>query len=345
MGGVEQAHREGARLEQACLCAGIDVRTLQRWRKSDGLLAGDKRPSSRHPKPPHALSSQERQEIVHVVNQSRFADLPASQIVPRLADEGIYIASESSFRRVLKDVGQAVRRGLASLSKPGRLPTTHTALAPGQVWCWDITWLPSLVIGRWFYLYVIMDLFSRKIVYHEVHDIESSDIAARVVKMAAVLERVDEREIKPVLHGDNGSSLKSMTVWAMLHHLGIARSYSRPRVSNDNAFIESLFRTAKYRPGFPAKGFANLAQARKWSSEFVGWYNTEHRHSGVRFVTPEQKHCGMDRDVLMARREVYEQARRRNPARWSGQLRNWDPIERVQLNPDRVERAIRGQAA
>lgn len=141
---------------------------------------------------------------------------------------------------------------------------------------------------------------------------------------------------KPVLHGDNGSTLKATTVLGMLYWLGVKPSYSRPRVSDDNAYVESLFRTAKYRPEFPERGFADLDQARAWAARFVHWYNHhEHRHSGIRYVSPAQRHDGQDVAILQARHKVYRQARQRTPRRWSGDTRNWTPIGAVTLNPER----------
>ena len=145
---------------------------------------------------------------------------------------------------------------------------------------------------------------------------------------------------KPVLHGDNGSTLKATTVLAMLHWLGVKPSYSRPRVSDDNAFVESLFRTAKYRPEFPARSFADLEAARAWAGEFVHWYNHDHQHSGIRYVSPAQRHAGEDHAILAARHDLYVRAREQNPARWSGKTRNWTPIATVTLNQER-DSAIR----
>jgi transposase InsO family protein len=145
------------------------------------------------------------------------------------ADEGRYLASESSFHRILKAHGQTQRRGRAKPPVARRVPTTHIATAPGQVWCWDVTWLPSRVTGRWFYLYLILDLYSRKIVGHEVHETESADQAAQLLKRTALAEGIHARTERPVLHGDNGAALKGTTVLAMLHWLGIAPSYSRRR--------------------------------------------------------------------------------------------------------------------
>jgi hypothetical protein len=191
------------------------------------------------------------------------------------------------------------------------------------------------VQGRWFYLYLILDLYSRKIVGFEVHDSDTAEHAAHLARRTALAEGVHARPVRPVLHGDNGATLKATTVLAMLNWLGIKPSYSRPRVSDDNSFAEAVFRTAKYRPEFPAKGFADLAEARGWAARFVHWYNHEHRHSGIRYVTPAQRHAGEDGRLLGARHAVYQTARERNPRRWSRHTRNWTPVAAVTLNPER----------
>jgi len=329
------AHTEGARLRLACETAGIDVRTLQRWKAGGGLTAGDRRPDAARPMPAHALSPAERAKVLSVVNESRFADMPPARIVPMLADEGVYVASESSFARVLRDHGQAEHRGRAKAPKARRPPTTHIATAPREVWCWDMTYLPATVIGQWFHLYLILDLYSRKIVGWEVHDSDDSIHAAHLVRRTALAEGIASLPVKPVLHGDNGATLKATTVLAMLYWLGVKPSYSRPRVSDDNAYAESLFRTAKYRPEFPANGFVDLATARAWAANFVRWYNVDHRHSGIRYVSPAQRHAGDDHVILAARHALYLQACKRNPARWSRDTRNWTPIGAVTLNPER----------
>jgi transposase InsO family protein len=285
--------------------------------------------------PVHALSVAERARIIEVANEPRFAATPPARIVPALADEGIYIASESSFHRVLRAHGQMNRRGRAQPPRTLRPPSTHIATHPGEVWCWDVTFLPAQLQGRWFYLYLILDLYSRKVVGFEVHDTDSAEHAAHLARRTALAEGVHAMPLRPVLHGDNGATLKATTVLAMLHWLGIKPSYSRPRVSDDNAFAEALFRTAKYRPEFPLKGFADLDAARRWAMRFVQWYNHEHRHSGIRYVTPAQRHAGQDGRVLAARHAVYRRARDHHPRRWSGNTRNWTPVGVVALNPER----------
>ena len=332
---INIAHATGARLHLACATAGIDLRTLQRWQATAGLVAGDGRPEATRPVPAHALSPAERAQVLSVANEPRFAAVPPARIVPMLADDGIYLASESTFSRVLREHGQTVHRGRAKAPKAGRPPTTHFATAPREVWCWDMTYLPAVVLGRWFYLYLILDLYSRKIVGWEAHDTDDADHAAHLVRRTALAEGIAAMVTKPVLHGDNGSTLKATTVLAMLNWLGVKPSYSRPRVSDDNAYAEALFRTAKYRPEFPTKGFTDLNAARTWAAGFVQWYNVEHRHSGIRYVSPEQRHAGDDHAILAARHALYTAARERNPARWSGQTRNWSPIGTVTLNPER----------
>jgi transposase InsO family protein len=285
--------------------------------------------------PSHALSPQERAALLAVANEPRFAAVPPARIVPMLADEGVYLGSESSMARVLKAHGQNTCPGRAKAPKATRPPTTHIATAPGQVWCWDMTYLPAIVMGRWFHLHLILDLYSRKIVGAEVQDSGGADHAVHLVRRTALAESIATLKVKPVLHGDNGSTLKATTVLAMLQLLGVKPSYSRPRVSDDNAYAESLFRTAKYRPEFPAKGFACLGDARSWAAEFVRWYNVDHRHSGIHYVSPQQRHAGEDKAILAARHALYASAKQRNPARWSGHTRDWSHIGVETLNPER----------
>lgn len=332
---ILEAHTAGARLKPACAIVGISVRTLQRWRATDGAIRRDGRPEAVRPIPAHALTEAERAKLLAVANEPRFADMPPARIVPMLADEGVYLASESTFSRVLKAHGQMTHRGRAKAPRAVRPPTTHIATSPRQVWCWDMTYLPSEVTGQWFFLYLILDLYSRKIVGWEVHADDHSDHAAHLVRRTALAEGIAALGEKPVLHGDNGSTLKATTVLSMLHWLGIKPSYSRPRVSDDNAFVESLFRNAKYRPEFPAKGFANIDGARAWAADFVHWYNHDHRHSGIRYVSPAQRHAGDDHTILAARHDLYLRAKEQNPARWSGTTRNWNPVGPVTLNPER----------
>jgi transposase InsO family protein len=207
---IHTAHAAGARLQPACAVAGIDVRTLQRWKACAGLTAGDGRTGAVRPMPSHALSPAERAALLAVANEPRFASVPPARIVPMLADEGTYLGSESSMARVLKAHSQNTRRGRAKAPKATRPPTTHIAAAPGQVWCWDMTYLPAIVMGRWFHLYLILDLYSRKIVGAEVHDSDDADHAVHLVRKTALAEsdlpptsRTKLKLVKSVNHQEN----------------------------------------------------------------------------------------------------------------------------------------------
>jgi transposase InsO family protein len=304
----------------------------------------DLRPLAERPSPVNRLSEDERDQIVATCNAAEFASLPPSQIVPRLADRGTYIASESSFYRVLRQRGQNHRRGRARAAMRSKPPATFEAKGPRQVWSWDITWLPGPVLGLFYYLYLIEDIFSRKIVGWEVHAREGADLAALLLERAVWAEGCLTSPL--ALHADNGSAMKGATMKTTMERLGVIPSFSRPRVSNDNPFSEALFRTCKYVPSWPARGFPNIEEARAWVHAFVRWYNTEHRHSAIRFVTPDARHRGEDRAVLHNRHALYQAARARSPARWSGNTRNWDPVGSVWLNPERPkdERQGRGGA-
>lgn len=316
-------------------------RTLQRWTAA-GELKADGRPEATRPEPRNKLRPAERQRLIAVANAPRFASLPPSQIVPQLADEGVYLASESTFYRVLHEVGQVQGRGRAQAPRQVALPTSHRATAANQVWTWDITYLPSPVQGQYYYLYLVEDIYSRKAVGWEVYAQESGELAAGLMQRTVLAEQCIGQPL--VLHSDNGAPMKSSTLLSKLYELGITPSRGRPRVSNDNPYSESLFRTLKYCPQWPRGGFADLEAARVWVQRFVEWYNHEHRHSRIRFVTPAERHRGEDQTVLAKRHALYEEAREQNPARWSGKTRNWTPVGPVDLNPERPPVAL-AQAA
>ena len=329
---IAEAHRNGARIEPACKEVGISVRTYRRWRAQP---EGDKRPRTDRTPASHALSAEERSEILSICHQPEYASLPPMQIVPMLADAGRYIASESSFYRVLQKENELHHRGRAAAPRKVGPPRTHAATGPNQVWTWDVTYLKGPVLGSFFYLYMILDLYSRKIVGWEVWEKESGDYAATLVDRAVLTEqcRMDLR----VLHADNGAIQKSSTLQVKLEALGVMSSFNRPRVSNDNAYSESLFRTCKYRPDFPDRGFASIEAARSWVLSFVHWYNTVHRHSALKFVTPAQRHAGLDIVILAERSRLYEAAKKKHPSRWSRGVRNWNPVAEVHLNKRKDE--------
>ena len=329
---IDAAVTAGARRFMACAELELSERTFRRWTK-DGQVHADQRPLVPRPEPANKLSAAERAAVVDVCNSTEFASLPPSQIVPKLADQGRYLASESSFYRILHAEGQQHHRGRAKPPIRRKPPASYKASAPCEVWTWDITWMPGPIAGMFFYLYLIVDIFSRKIVGWEVHESESADLAAALIRQAVLAEGCTLRPL--VLHADNGSPMKGATMKVTMEKLGITASYSRPRVSNDNPFSEALFRTCKYRPDWPSKGFATKADAQAWVKSFTTWYNGEHLHSAIRFVTPDARHAGRDRATLANRAILYADARAQNPGRWSGKSRNWQPAGSVWLNPER----------
>lgn len=331
---VGEAAASGARRARACELLGISLRTLQRWES-----APEREDQRQGPRcgPRNALSDAENALVVAVATSPMFRDLPPSQIVPILADAGVYVASERSFYRILKEQRLNAHRGRARAATHRR-PRQQVASGPNQIWSWDITYLNAAVRGQFHYLYLVVDVWSRKIVGWQVHETQSAELAAALIREAALREGIDPQSL--VLHSDNGGPMKGATMLATLQWLGIVPSLSRPCVPNDNPYSEALFRTLKYRPEYPRAAFESVQAAREWVRRFVPWYNHEHRHSAIRFVTPAQRHSGQERKILARRQEVYEKAKRERSNRWSGQTRNWAPVGEVVLNPptDRQER-------
>lgn len=322
---ITEACASGCRVKTACKVMGIDKRTFERWRKDP---AGDQRrgPTTA---PANKLSELECAEIIRIATSEEFMDKPPSQIVPALADREVYVASESSFYKVLKSEKLNAHRGK---SKPAsrKKPKELTATGPNQIYSWDITFLKSEVAGIFFYLYFFMDIYSRKIVGYAVHEEQSAEHASAMIKGICKAEGVSRKQL--TLHSDNGGPMKGATMVATLKRLGVIPSFSRPSVSDDNPYSEALFKTTKYCPQYPSKPFSSTADALAWVKSFVYWYNEEHLHSGIRFVTPGSRHRGEDIGILAARSKVYEAAKAKRPNRWSRQTRNWGHITKVFLN-------------
>ncbi|MBO9484605.1 IS3 family transposase, partial [Salinisphaera sp. G21_0] len=308
-------------------------------------VQADNRNNANREAPGNKLSEEERQAIVDVCNSDRFKSLPPSQIVPVLADEGEYLGSERTFYRVLHERGQQHHRGRAA--KAGhRRPTSYCATGPNQVWSWDITFLRSPVRGQFYYLYLVIDIYSRMIVAWEIHENESAEYASQMITKACIRHGIGALDRPLVLHSDNGSAMKGGTMLSTLQRLGVVSSFSRPRVSDDNPFAEAIFRTLKYRPGYPCKPFADLKAARNWVHGFAQWYNEDHRHSGLKFLTPGQRHRGETKALMDNRKQVYQLAKQRHPERWGKRAtRNWDLDDEVWLNPDRSVVGQLSQAA
>lgn len=324
---IDSVLARGARLSAVCKRLGVSARTVQRWRRPE--TAEDGRCGPRQ-QPANRLSEAERDRMLAIANNEEFRDLSPQQIVPILADRGQYVASESSFYRVLREAKQLAHRGKAK-PRTARAKVEHLASRPCQVWSWDISYLRGPVRGAFFYLYLVVDVYSRRIMGWDVHGEESMDLSSALIRRTCHENQVDPAGL--VLHSDNGGPMKGSTMMATLQWLGIVPSFSRPRVSDDNPFSEALFRTLKYRPCYPDKPFASLEEARVWVTRFVAWYNSQHRHSGIRFVTPDERHFGREEGVLARRHALYERARQRHPERWARATRNWTPAGPVRLNP------------
>lgn len=302
----------------------IGLKTLLRWKES----IEDQR---RGPltMPANKLTLEEKDKVIKVATSKEYQDLSPWQIVASLADQGTYIACESSFYRILKEKKLLVHRGKSKVPNYDK-PAPLVATGPGQVWSWDITYLKTFIQGQYFYLYLFLDIFSRKIVGWDVYEKESMEYSAMLFVNICEKENINKDEL--ALHSDNGSPMRGATMLVTMQKLGVMPSFSRPGVSDDNPFSESLFKTLKYCPEFPSEGFDSIEAARRWVTKFVEWYNNEHLHSGIKFVTPSQRHEGKDKEILIKRKRVYEAAKKRNPNRWSGTTRNWDFVDEVFLN-------------
>ncbi len=332
LGLVEEAKAQGVRQASACGVVGVDARTVQRWQRAPGVDDGRRGPKTA---PANKLTAEERSEVLEVLTAPEFAGLSPNQVVVQLADQSMYLASEATMYRMLREEKLLSHRE-RSRPRRNRRPPEHEATGPKQVWSWDITYLRGPIRGGFFYLYLMLDVWSRKIVGAAVHEVESAEIAAALLECSYAGEAVAGHRRPLVLHSDNGGPMKGATMVAKMQELGVMPSLSRPRTSDDNAFSEALFRTLKYRPSYPEGAFGSLEEAREWVAAFVSWYNGEHLHSGIRFVTPQDRHAGREREILAQRERVYEAARSRRPDRWTRATRSWAPVEVVRLNPTRT---------
>ena len=330
---INESRANGARLVKACEVLNISDRTYRRWVQQ----AYDRRIDRLNPSiaEERRLTPAEKLLIITTCNEERFASLPPSQIVPCLADESVYIASESSFYRVLRENKLNARRGrMQTRNKPAK-PKEICTTGIGQCYSWDITFLPTSISGHFFKLYMFIDIFSRMIVGWEVHETESSELAKDLLYKIQLKEKVDCSKL--VVHSDNGAPMKGLSLKALMEKLEMTASYSRPSVSNDNPYSESLFRTLKYCPDYPEKPFETLDESRQWVNGFVKWYNFEHKHSALKFITPNERHTGKSKEISSKRHNVSLLAREKNPLRWSGQTRNWNLDNEVILNPNKAE--------
>jgi transposase InsO family protein len=329
---IDNAVDGGARIDPACRLLGLSARTVQRWQRAPKI--DDSRAGPRTA-PTHKLTDEEKDRIVQLVNEPEYRNLSPEQAIAKLADAGIYVCSERSLRRVLAERRLDRYRQRSKPAVAQNKPRQYAAREPLRVLSWDITYLRSSTIrGSYFYLYLFLDIWSRRIVGCAVHETQSAELAADVLR--SLCDEHDLETEKLVVHSDNGAPMKGCTMLALMQSLSITASFSRPSVSDDNAFAEALFRHLKYAPSYPSKGFASLDEARDWVSRFVTWYNTQHLHSSIGLVTPDDRHHGRDIPILENRRSVYAAAQTRHPRRWTGTRRRWSRPAIVTLNPERI---------
>jgi transposase InsO family protein len=321
---IEEAVTAGARLFRACAVLGISTRTFARWKHGALVDARKGAPKA----VPRKLTEAEKDELVQVACSNDYRDQTPYEIVVDLLEQHRYIASVSSFYRVLRERGLLHHRSESKAPRTSSRPPELVATGPNQVWSWDITYLKTDVSGIFLYAYVIIDVWSRAIVGWEIHERESAELAQAFFQRLA-----RARSLTGVrLHADNGTPMKASTVLMMFYHLGIIPSFSRPRVSDDNPYSESLFKTVKYHVRYP-KVFLDLTHARTWFAGFVAWYNTEHRHSGIGYVTPQSRHEGWDLDLFATRNMTLAAARAKHPERWGMKIYIHESARVVYLNP------------
>ncbi len=298
---------DGARVKVACQTLEISFRSYLRW-KAGKLEDGRKGAVKTVPR---KLSEAEREDFYKEANTARFRDMTPEQIVAILCEEGTYYGSDRTLYRIFTDKKALATRTESRKPGPSKKPPELVATGPNQVWCWDITWLRSDVKGFFYYAYVVIDVFSRAIVGWSIEDCESPDHAQKL------FERIIAKlGVKPqFVHADNGGPMRGVSLVAFLTELQVGLTHSRPRVSDDNPFIESFFRTVKYHVSFPSN-FTTLQAARDWLARFIDWYNTQHRHCGIGYVTPFQKHNGLDIELLESRQETLNSAALAHPERF-----------------------------
>jgi putative transposase len=276
------------------------------------------------------LSERERQEVLDLLHSERFVDQAPAQVAAALLDEERYLCSVRTMYRIL-DANQEVRDRRNQLRHPAYAKPELLANGPNQVWSWDITKLKGPQKWTYFYLYVILDIFSRQVVGWMVADCESASLAKKLIHESCDKQRIDRDQL--TLHADRGSSMKSKAVALLLSDLGITKSHSRPYVSDDNPFSEAQFKTLKYRPGFPER-FGSIQDAKAFCRTFFDWYNKVHYHSGLNWLTPAMVHHGQIGPVLERRQLALDRARQRHPERFvNGHRTIPGPPDKVWINP------------
>jgi putative transposase len=307
MGAVKE-HAPVLGVAPLCRALGLPRATVYRtWHREAFAVA----PKAR-PKPARALDEDERQAVLAVLHEERFVDQPPAQVFASLLDEDRFLCSERTMYRILEAQGE-VKERRNQLAHPPYTKPELLAERPNEVWSWDITKLKGPVKWAYFYLYVILDIFSRYTVGWMVAPRESATLARELISETCRKQAIAEEQL--TLHADRGSSMRSKVVAMLLSDLGVTKTHSRPHVSNDNPFSESHFKTLKYRPQFPSR-FGSIEDARTFCVDFFAWYNTEHHHSALGWLRPQDVHYGHGADMVAARQQVLNIAYTQHPERF-----------------------------
>ena len=318
-----------------CAAFGVALATYYRHRAP---VCGPKR---RRPSPPRRLPDVERQAVLDVLHELRFVDLAPAEVHAMLLDEQRYLCSLRTMHRILAENSE-VRERRNQLRHPSYARPELLASAPNQLWSWDITKLRGPAKWTCYHLYVILDVFSRYVVGWMVAHRESNTLAKKLIVESCARQRIEPEQL--TLHADRGSSMKSKPVALLLADLGVTKTHSRPHVSNDNPFSESAFKTMKYRPDFPDR-FGQIEDARSFSRDFFDWYNQDHHHSGLAFLTPADVHFGRVDAVVDARQRALDRAFDANPERFTrGRPVAQQPPAQVWINKPIVETSDAGEA-
>jgi putative transposase len=315
----------------AAACRAVGVPRCWLYRE----LQRSEKPVADRPTPPRALPEEEREKVLQLLNSERFQDQSPGEVYATLLDEGQYVCSVRTMYRILAEHGE-VRERRDQLRHPKYEKPELLATAPNQVWSWDITKLLGPVKWTYFYLYVILDIFSRYVTGWTVAYRESAELAKHLIEASAGKQEVEPGQL--TVHADRGTAMTSKPVAFLMADLGITKSHSRPHVSDDNPYSESQFKTMKYRPEFPAR-FGSLVDARAFCRTFFGWYNTQHHHSGIGFLTPEAVHYGLGSQMRAARQQILDDAYRQHPERFVRRAPQAPALpEAVWINPPEVGR-------
>jgi len=298
----------------ACEAFSLPRATFYRYQSRENRFDD---PVQERPVPPLALETAERQTVLDILHSERFLDDTPYQIYATLLDEGHYHCSIRTMYRILASEHGCVKERRKHVQRPHYVKPELLATEPNEVWSWDITKLKGPAKWTYYYLYVILDIFSRYVVGWMIAHREQAALAKRLIQDSCDKQHIEPNQL--TVHADRGSSMKSKVVAHLLSDMGVTKTHSRPHVSNDNPYSEAQFKTLKYCPQFPER-FGSIQDARSFCQSFFNWYNKEHRHSGIALMTPEQVHYGMDNAIYQQRTTVLKNAFQRNPNRFKGKL-------------------------